>query len=195
MEPREAVSRLKRRAADGSHWFERHLRSIARELPPTLRLLVVTLKWGRIPQTWELDFIVRMKELQKTGVRFDQVLKTVLPQLFGDDTSVVLSSWIGEKATRSPERFVRSVSKMWGPSAHTVIVSINNLTGDPNLFKKAQLEPAIQSLLEAIKKADEAALTAAERERPQSTALALCRPSMLQILDSESDDASADNSE
>jgi hypothetical protein len=157
--------------------------------------MLVTMKWGRIPQTWELDFIVRMKELQKTGVRFDQVLKTVLPQLFGDDTSVVLSSWIGKKATRSPERFVRSVSKMWGPSAHTVIVSINNLTGDPNLFKKEPLEPPIQSLLEAIKKADEAALTVAERERPQSTAMALCRPSMLQILDSENDDASADNSE
>ena len=195
MEPREAVSRLKRRAADGSHWFERHLRSIARELPPTLRLIVVTLKWGRIPQTWELDFIVRMKELQKTGVRFDRVLKTVLPQLLGDDTSVILSSWIGNKATRSPERFVRSVSKMWGSSAHSVIVSINKLTGDPNLFKTVPLEPPIQSLLEAIKKADEAAPVVAERERPQATALALRRPLMLQILDSESGDAPADNSE
>ena len=157
MEPGAAVPRLKRYVADGSHWLERHLKSIARELPPTLRLMAVTIRWGRIPQTWELDFIVRMKELQKTGVRFDQILKTVLPQLFGDDTSVVLSSWIGKKATRSPEMFVRSVSRMWGPSAHSVIVSINKLTEDPGLFKKAPKEPVYKAFLDAIKKADEEA--------------------------------------
>ena len=167
MEPGAAVPRLKRYAAAGSHWLERHLRSIARELPPTLQLMATTIRWGRIPQTWELDFIVRMKELQKTGVSFDQILNVVLPQLFGDDTSVVLSSWIGEKATRSPERFVRSVSKMWGPSAHSVIVSINKLTDDPSLFKKAPKEPIYKAFLDAIKKADEAAaMGAADPETP-----------------------------
>ncbi len=140
-----------------------------------------------------------MKELEKAGVRFSRVVNSALPQLFGDDTAHVLRSWVGKKGIRSPERFVRSITKMWGPSARSVIVSINKLTDQPSfLEKKAPEEPPYKSLLDATQKADAAAAVvgpvtpqstpqplAEEPEKPQVMPLALYRPTPLQLREPE----------
>jgi len=178
MEPRDKVPRI-----NGAEKLSKYLKAFVRELIATFRTMDIIIEWGKIPEAWELDFVTRMKNLQKQGVRFDRMLERVLPQLFGEE-SEVLTAWLGDKASRSPERFVRAVSKMWGESAHSVIISINRLAEDPSLFKKGPVEPPYKSFLDAIKKADEeaAARRASVVDAPQQTSLALYKPELLQPL-------------
>jgi hypothetical protein len=116
-----------------------------------------------------------MKGLEKKGLAFDEILRSTLPQIFGEDTSHVLRIWVGRKARNNPERFARTISKMFGPSAHNVVVGIDRLTDEASLFaKKAHKEPPYQSLLDAIQKSD-AAITVAQPVKPQGTTLTSCR--------------------
>jgi hypothetical protein len=152
---------------DESYWLVRHSRSFSRHALFTLRRAALTFRWGRVPKTWELFFIDRMKELEETGLTFDEVLHSTLPQLFGEDPSQVLRFWIGRKARRNPERFARSVSEMFGSSARSVLGGIELLSVEMNLFEmNAPQEPPYQSLLDAIQKSD-ATMTVAQLNRPQ----------------------------
>ncbi len=115
-------------------------------------------------------FIDRMRELEKRGLPFNAVLRSTLPKLFGVDPSDVLRTWVGKKARRDPEYFVRSVSKMFGASARHVLGSLEMLVDERSLrAAKSPREPPVQALLVAIQKA-EAGKTAAQpsklRERP-----------------------------
>jgi hypothetical protein len=153
--------------ADVSCWLVKCFRSFLRQVPPTLRIVALTVKWGRIPNPWELSFIDRMRELEKKGLAFHEVLSSTLPQLFGEDASEILSSWMGRKARCNPERFTRTISKMFGASARSVIVSIDRLSDEVSLLEKnTPKEPPIQSLLEAIRKAEEG-MTVEQPSKPQ----------------------------
>jgi hypothetical protein len=166
MRTRAPIPRLKRKyEVDESYWLVRGFRHFVRQVPPALRIIALTVKWRRVPRPWELSFIDRMRELLRAGLTFDEILSAALPQLFGEDTSHVFRSWIGRKARQNPERFVRSVSGMFGASARSVIVSIDKLTDEANMFeRKAPQEPPYQSLLEAIRKSDEAMMLAQRLE-------------------------------
>jgi len=108
-----------------------------------------------------------MRELENVGLTFDEVLRSTLPQLFGEDPSHVLRFCVGRKARCSPERFARSISKMFGTSARSVLGSIKRLADEESLLKKkAPLEPPIQLLLEAIRRS-EAGMIAAQPNKPQ----------------------------
>ena len=148
--------RMKRKyEVDESYWLVRRSRSFAGRLSFALRRAALTLRWGRVPKVWELSFIDRMRELGKKGVTFDRVLRKTLPELFGEDTSLVLRTWIGKKARNNPERFARAISKMFGASAHPVLGSIDRLTDDESLFQEeAPKDQPLQSLVEVIQKAD-----------------------------------------
>lgn len=147
---------------DESYWLVRFARSFLCRALFTLRRAALTLKWGRVPETWELLFIDRMGELEKVGLTFDEILQSTLPQFLGEDTSDVLSSWIGAKARCSPERFARSISEMFGASARNVLGNIDILIDEVSLLeKKAPEEPPYQSLLEAIQRID-AGMTVAQ---------------------------------
>ena len=140
---------------DESYWLVRRARSFSRRALFTLRRAALTFKWGRIPKTWELSFIDRMRELEKTGLTFDEVLRSTLPKLFGVDPSHVLRTWVGRKARCNPERFARSVSGMFGASARSVLGSLDMLVDEKSLFEaKVPKEPPVQSLLVAMQKAN-----------------------------------------
>jgi len=158
MKARPPIPRFKRKyEIDESHWLVRRGRGFSHDALFSLRRVVLTLKWKRVPTLWEISFIDRMRELQKAGLTFDEILRATLPQIFGDDTSEVLRTWIGRKARTNPERFARSVSKMFGASARNVLGSVDSLTDEASLFaKRVPQEPAYKSLLDAINRSDEA---------------------------------------
>ncbi|MGP8057558.1 MAG: hypothetical protein ACLP9K_08195 [Nitrososphaerales archaeon] len=108
-----------------------------------------------------------MRELEKRGLPFDQVLRSTLPKLFGVDPSQVLRTWVGGKARRNPECFVRSVSEMFGASARHVLGSLDMLVDEKSLLEaKVPREPPVQSLLVAMQKA-EAGKTVVQPSKPQ----------------------------
>lgn len=152
---------------DESYWLVRGSRSFSRRALFTLRRAVLTLKWGRVPKTWELLFIDRMRELERVGLTFEEVLQSTLPQFIGEDTSHVLRSWIGSRARCCPERFTRSISEMFGASARDVLGNIDMLADEASLLeKKAPEEPPYQSLLDAIQRID-AGMTVAQPIKSQ----------------------------
>jgi len=157
MKARPPIPRLKRKyEVDESYWLVQRSRGFFRDALFTLRRVALTIKWGRVPKKWELTFIDRMRELEKAGLTFNEILGATLPQIFGDDTSEVLRAWIGRKARTNPERFARSVSKMFGASARNVLGSVDSLTDETSLFrKKIPEDPPYKSLLDAIRKSDE----------------------------------------
>ena len=133
----------------------------------TLRRAALFFKWGRVPKAWELSFIDRMKELEKVGLTFDEVLRSVLPQLFGEDPSRVLRFCMGRKARCNPVRFAKATSKMFGSSARSVLASMEMLSDEVSMLeKKVPKEPPYQSLLEAIQRSD-AAMTVAQSDKPR----------------------------
>ncbi|MDA4123911.1 MAG: hypothetical protein OK438_00480 [Thaumarchaeota archaeon] len=141
---------------DESYWLVLRWRSFSRQVPPTLRRMAYTFKWRRIPKVWELSFIDTMRDLQNAGLTFDEILLATLPHLFGEDPAHVLRTWVGRRARDNPERFARTISKMFGASAKGVLGGIDGLTDKESLLsEKVPQEPPYKSLVEAIQKADE----------------------------------------
>ena len=163
MKAKPPFLKMKRKyEVDESYWLVRGSRSFSSRALFTLRKAALTLKWGRVPKTWELLFIDRMRKLEKEGLTFDEILQSTLPQFLGEDTSHVLRSWIGWKANCSPELFAKSISGMFGASARDVLGNVDMLVDEVSLLdKKAPRELAYQSLLDAIQTAD-AGLTVAQ---------------------------------
>ena len=157
MTVRPPILRLRRKyEVDESYWLVKRGRKFFHIAHFTLRRTGLTFKWGRIPKVWEMSFIDRMREIERAGVSLDEVLRATLPQLFGDDTSEVLRSWIGKRARENPERFARSISKMFGASARNVLGSVDSLTDEVSLLsKKVPTVPPYQSLIDAIRRSDE----------------------------------------
>lgn len=157
MNVRGPLPKLKRKyEVDESYWLVKRGRSFLLRAFFNLRRAGLTLKWGRIPKVWEMAFLDRMKEVERAELTFNEVLLSTLPQIFGEDTSEVLRTWIGRKARRNPEQFARSVSKMFGASARNVLGSIASLTDEESLLaKKAPAELPYQSLIDAIRKSEE----------------------------------------
>jgi hypothetical protein len=151
---------------DESYWLVRRARSFARRALFTLRRAALTLKWGRIPKTWELSFVDRMRELERDGLTFNEVLSSTLPKLMGEDTSYVLRKWVGRRARCNPEGFARNIFEMFGASSRNVLTSLDKLVDKRSLLEaKAPKEPPIQSLLEAIQRTD-AAMMVAQADKP-----------------------------
>jgi hypothetical protein len=168
MKARPPFLKMRRKyEVDESYWLVRRSRSFPYRFLFALRRAALILKWGRVPQTWELSFIDRMKELEGVGLTFDEVLRSTLPQLFGEDPSHVLRFCMGNKARCIPERFARTVSKMFGASARSVLSSIEMLSDEVNLLEKnTPPEPPYKSILEAIQKAEES-ITVVQPSKPQ----------------------------
>jgi len=168
MEAQPPFLKMRRKhEADESNWLVRRARCFSRQALFTLRRAALTFKWGRVPTVWELSFVDRMRGLEKEGLTFDEILQSTLPQFLGVDPSHVLMSWIGRRARCSPERFVRSVSEMFGASAHNVLSNIDVLVDETSLLEaKAPKEPLYQSLLEAIQGVD-AGMTIVQPLKPR----------------------------
>jgi len=168
MTARPPFLKLKRKyEVDESYWLVRRSHSFPRRAFFTLRRTALTFKWGRIPRAWELSFIDRMREREKIGLTLDVILQSTLPQMFGEDTSEVLRTWVGRRARCNPERFTRSISKMFGASARSVLGSIDKLVDEARLLEaKAPREPPIQSLLDAIQRIDRG-MTVAQPKQPR----------------------------
>jgi hypothetical protein len=156
---------------DESYWLVLRFRSFSRRALFALRRTALTFKWGRVPKTWELSFIDRMRQLGRKGIGFNEILRSTLPRIFGEDTSHVLRTWVGRKARNNPERFARTVSKMFGASARNVLGSLYRLADEVKpLENRTPKEPPYQSFLEAIERSD-AAIAAAEPNKPRGTTL------------------------
>jgi hypothetical protein len=167
---------------DESYWLVRRWRSFSHRAVPALRRSALSfsrgalltlrraglfVKWGRVPKTWELSFLDRMKELEGAGCTFDEVLRSTLPQFLGEDPSGVLRSWIGKKARHNPERFARTISKMFGTSARSILGNIERLANEESLLAvNAPQKPPYQSMLEAIQRSD-AAMAVPQPDKPK----------------------------
>ena len=154
---------------DESYWLVRRSRSFSRRTLFTLRRTALTFKWGRIPKIWELSFVDRMRELEKEGLPFKEVLRSTLPKLFGVDPSHVLRTWVGRKARCDPEYFARNISEMFGASARNVLISFDVLVDKKSLLEaKVPKEPPVQSLLVAMQRMN-AGMIVVQPSRPQGS--------------------------
>ncbi len=116
---------------------------------------------------WELSFIDRMRQLEKEGLPFNEVLRATLPKLIGADTSHVLRTWVGRRARHNPEYFTRSISDMFGPSARNVLISLDILVNKQSLLEaKIPKEPPVQSLLVAMQRASTGIMVAQSNRSP-----------------------------
>jgi hypothetical protein len=165
MTARPPFLKMKRKyEVDELYWLVRESRSTSRGALLTLRRGALFFKWGRVPKTWELSFVDRMREIEEAGLTFDEVLCSTLPEIFGEDTSEILRTWVGRKARCNPERFARNISKMFGASSRNVLGSIDSLVDVAGLLRnKIPRVPPIQSLLDAIQRADAARARKSDR--------------------------------
>ena len=182
MKARSPVRMKRKYEVDEGHPLVIRGRIIIKEALFDLRRALLTLKWRRVPKVWELRFIDKMRGLERRGLPFGDVLKATLPQLFGDDTSLVLRTWVGRKGRKNPEGFARAVSGMFGKSARNVLTSVERISSQENLLSAGLPEaPSYTSLVEAIQKADESAAILQEM-RTGATALVLYDPARSQTF-------------
>ena len=134
--------KLRRRyEADDSYWIVRYMR------PKIIRAGII-LTWRGFPKDYEVAFAKRMNELDREGLHFSTVLRETLPRAMGKDPAEVLRHWVGPKSNRSPIKFVKSVNKMFGPSAKPLIISIGSMAGNTN----AEAEETHESVLAFLAK-------------------------------------------
>jgi len=121
------------------------------------RKSVLFIQWGRMPKTWELSFVAKMKSAEEQGIPFTEVLQTDLPVVLGQVPSDVLLRWVGRKARSQPKRFVKSINEMFGKSGKKIIVGLQDVL-DPERMLEVQTpqEDKFQSLIDAIQQADAA---------------------------------------
>jgi len=119
------------------------------------RKVVLFIQWRRMPKDWELSFVTKMRSMEALGIPFPEVLKTNLPSLFGEDTSLVLMRWVGRKSRIQPKHFVKSIEDMFGKSAKVIITTLEG-QADPDkmLEVRVEAEPPFQSFIDAIQQAD-----------------------------------------
>ncbi len=120
-----------------------------------LRKMILIIQWRRMPKNWELSFVNRMKDLEARGVPFHEFLRDNLPFLFGEAPSEIFRAWIGKKSRIYPDQFARTVAKMFGSSAKSIITGLEELA-DPDRLTEIHKteEPPYQSLIEAIARSE-----------------------------------------
>lgn len=119
------------------------------------QMIVWFFQWRRMPKSWEISFVAKMKSMEARGIKFQDVLKRNLPVLFGDAPSEVLLRWMGRSNRTQPKRFAKAASKMFGKSAKSIITGLENLADPIKMLEVHQeAEPPFQSLIEAIQRAD-----------------------------------------
>ena len=137
-------------------WFGAHWPGFAGRTRFNLRRLGLTLRWRRVPATWEIRFIDRMKAAENMGVSFLDVLRDTLPAIMGIEGTRVLGYWAGKKSMVDPEAFVREMSRMFGKSSKYVVIGVFKTVDEGKILAgKTPEEPKYQSLVDAISKADE----------------------------------------
>jgi hypothetical protein len=120
------------------------------------RKVVVFFQWGRMPASWELSFVGKMKSMEAQGIQFPLVLKTYLSSVMGDAPSETLLHWVGRKNRNQPKQFTNAVRKMFGKSAKPIITGLEKLANPEEILRSQIPEEApYQSLVDAIKAADE----------------------------------------
>ena len=117
--------------------------------------MVLVFQWGRVPKSWELSFVAKMKEAESQGIPFPEVLQTNLPLVLGEAPSEVLLRWVGRKARSQPKSFAKVVAKMFGPSGKRIITGLEyNFSPQDMLQINEEPEEPFQALIDAIEKAD-----------------------------------------
>ena len=143
-------------AVTTKRWLGIHWPGFATRARFNLRRMGMALRWRRVPGTWEMDFIDRMKAAESMGVPFLDVLRDTLPAIMGIEGTRVLGYWAGKKSMLDPEAFVREMSKMFGRSSKNVVMGVFKTVDEGKILaRKAPEEPKFQSLVDAISKADE----------------------------------------
>ncbi len=119
-------------------------------------MVVIFLQWRRMPRDWEISFVRKMKSMEALGIKFPEVLHTYLPSVMGDAPADVLLRWVGKKSRLQPKTFANATAKMFGTSSKPIITGLEKLA-DPEVMYQTHLplEPAYQSLVDAIRAADE----------------------------------------
>ena len=120
-----------------------------------LHSVVLIAQWRRMPKSWELSFVSKMKSAESQGIPFPQVLQTNLPLVLGDAPSEVLLRWVGRKARSQPKHFAKVVAKMFGPSGKRIITSLDERCSlQDMLVVHEEPEEPFQALIESIERAD-----------------------------------------
>jgi len=124
---------------------------IVRFLRPKIVKARIILQWRGFPKDYELSFAMKMDELGRQGIQFSEVLREVLPQIIGDDTSEILRRWVGRSARKSPIAFVKAVNRMFGGSGRSILTSIESLANGEKMGKKVVEEPLFDYLTEKVR--------------------------------------------
>jgi len=117
--------------------------------------IVLFFQWGRIPKDWERAFVLKIRESESKGVPFHDIVKATLPSVIGEGPSFVLLRWVGKNGAKGPRQFVKTVEKMFGKSAKSVIVRLNNSL-DPDAMLQVPEEPEekFRAVIEEIERVD-----------------------------------------
>jgi hypothetical protein len=128
--------------------------------------IVLFFQWGRIPKDWERSFVVKIRESESKGVPFHQIVKATLPSVIGEGPSFVLLRWVGNKGAKGPKQFVKTVEKMFGKSAKSIIVGLNSSL-DPDAMLQVPEEPEekFRAVIEEIERVDAEKLARLEDQR------------------------------
>ena len=148
---RRLIKLRRKYEVDESKWLVRYWRpKLVRARNAALGLVLIA-QWGRLPRSWELSFIANMKDIEAQGLTFDEVLRSTLPSLVGEAPTEILRAWIGRKAWRKPDRFAKTMAKMFGASSKSILTGISQLADPEGMLEmKRPRDPPYQSLIEAI---------------------------------------------
>ena len=159
-------------AKGGWRWLGVHWPTFAARTRFGLRRVGLAFKWRRIPKVWEMAFIDRMTAAQKMGIPFVQVLGDTLPKTMGIDGTRILGYWTGKKSMLEPEVFVRETAKLFGKSSKQVVMGVfEGLDEGKLLVDLTPEEPKYQSVVDAIRRADEQKAVLQEMRERRSTAI------------------------
>ena len=161
-----------REAHEARLWFGVHWPGFAARARFGLRRARLTLRWRRVPKVWEMAFIDRMTAAEKMGIPFVQVLRDTLPGIMGIDGTRVLGYWTGSKSMLVPEVFVRETAKLFGKSSQQVVMGVfEGLDEGKLLVDLTPEEPKFQSVVDAIRRADDQKAMLKEMRERRSTAI------------------------
>ena len=118
--------------------------------------VVLFFQWRRVPKDWELSFVFKIRESESKGVPFQQIVMATLPGVMGETPSFVLLRWVGKNGAKGPRQFVKTVEKMFGKSAKSIIIGLNG-SMDPNAMLQVPEEPEekFRAVIDEIHRVDD----------------------------------------
>ena len=138
-----------------NHWLVKYGRRRQADLATLEGKAELFKQWGRMPEDWELAFVEEMRGLQEAGVRFNEVLSKVLPDVVGEAGTDVMGVSLKRKEKTDPKAFVKAVRKAFGPSAKDVVVKVGELAKRGWAPREDREETLYRSLLDAIHDSDD----------------------------------------